>query len=66
MSPKSTHACPGGCGAQVPRARLACKSCWYRLPAAYRAEIRAAYGRDARAHRDAVTAALAWYREHES
>lgn len=28
----TTHECPGGCGAAVPRHLYACKACWYLLP----------------------------------
>lgn len=60
-----THGCPGDCGAQVPRHRLACPPCWYRLPAPLRDEVNAAYRArrsDPRRHSLALRAALGWYR----
>lgn len=65
-----THACPG-CGAPgVPRHQLACKPCWFRLPpdlrnavnGSYHARARGAAG--VRAHRQALTTAMRWYRDH--
>ncbi len=60
-----THGCPGGCGARVPHHRLACPSCWYRLPLALRDEVNSAWrarGRDPRRHQLALREATAWYR----
>jgi hypothetical protein len=63
--PEPTHACPGGCGAQVPYGQLSCKPDWFRLPKPIRDEINTAYrhrrtdpGRHLRAIRDAGR----WYR----
>lgn len=60
----STHACPGGCGRQVPRNRFACGGCWRRLPAALKHSITDNYRRDAGAHLAAMSAACDWYRRH--
>lgn len=59
-----THPCPGCGDVPVPRHRLSCHPCWFRLPAALRAEINAAYRRDPDRHMDAVAEAVAWYAEH--
>lgn len=64
----TTHPCPGGCGAAVPSDLLACKACWYRLPQPYRDETWAAWRvrrEDPRRHRNAVTAAITWYRDQD-
>jgi len=60
-----THQCPGGCGVEVGRARLACPRCWSALPADLASALSRAYR--ARAvrpaeHRAALKAALDWYR----
>lgn len=59
-----THACPGGCGAQVPRHLFACRDDWYRLPADLRRPITANYRRDLVNHRKAMADAHRWYREN--
>lgn len=60
-----THDCPGGCGTQVPRHHLACRPCWFRLPAPLRDDVNAGW-RSRRAdpakHRRALRAASIWYR----
>ncbi len=62
--PEPTHGCPGDCGRTVPRTRLACPHCWYRLPRDLQAAITSAYAAMRRnrnnthaiqAHRAAVT-----------
>lgn len=61
------HACPGDCGKQVPRHKLACKPCWFRVPVEVRQLVtRAFVGRHDHPaeHRAAVLAAMAWLREH--
>jgi hypothetical protein len=60
----SRHACPGHCGAQVTRSKLACRNCWWRLPLPLRQAVTAAYARravDPSAHRAAMVAAFDWY-----
>lgn len=59
-----THACPGGCGAEVARARFACLKDWRRLPADLRRAITGNYGVDADAHMVAMVEARAWFRAH--
>jgi hypothetical protein len=62
-----THGCPGDCGARVPRRLLACKPCWFRLPTGLRDAVNDAYRRrraDPTAHRDALRAAMTWYRDN--
>lgn len=62
-----THDCPGGCGAQVPRHRLACESDWFRLPAVLRNEITYAYRRRTKEpslHRRLLREAFLWYRHN--
>lgn len=57
------HACPGGCGAQVNRALLACASCWWLLPQPMRAAItKWTTDHDGGARQLAVSEALTWYR----
>lgn len=61
------HACPGDCGAKVPRHQLACKPCWFRLPQELRNAVTAAYRhrvRNSTAHREALAAAMQWYRAY--
>lgn len=57
------HACPG-CGVPVPRAQLACRADWRRLPAAMRAEVTAAYAEQPSGgrHVAAVADAAQWLR----
>lgn len=59
------HDCPGRCGSRVPQHQLACKPCWSRLPRPLRDNVSSAYRirmRKPSAHREALVAALAWYR----
>lgn len=63
--PEPTHPCPGGCGAAVPRTRLSCKPCWFRLPRPLRDEITGAYRvrrSDGLRHARAISEASRWYR----
>ncbi|WP_166345014.1 hypothetical protein [Phytoactinopolyspora limicola] len=60
----TTHACPGGCGRNVPHHHLACRSCWYRLPTKLRTSISVTYRRDRGAHAAALVNAIRWYAEH--
>lgn len=64
------HTCPGRCGDHgVPTGDFACGSCWSRLPAALRAEVRAAYAgraQDPTTHRTALVQAMQWYRQNPS
>lgn len=73
MTRPSTHLCPCGCGQAIARTRVACPAGWYRLPADLRDDVNRTWRARrpdltnqaaAAAHRDAVTAALRWYREH--
>lgn len=60
-----THLCPGRCGAPVPRTKLSCKPCWFRLPKPLRDDITAAYRNrftDSLTHARALSAASQWYR----
>lgn len=68
----SMHGCPG-CGALVQRSQLACKPCWFQLPAWLRDAVNAAWRKRRAAprddsavatHRAAVARASQWYREH--
>lgn len=59
------HECPGRCGRAVRCTQLACRVCWWRLPAGLRQAVNLAYGRrsiDPAGHRVALADALAWYR----
>lgn len=56
----TTHDCPGGCGAKVPRSKLACLDCWYLLPAGLRRRVSANRGRNL----SVVAEALRWYRDN--
>lgn len=65
------HDCPGQCGRRVIHKMLACGPCWLELPQQLRDNVVRADkirqrkpldGALIRAHRSAVTAALAWYR----
>jgi hypothetical protein len=58
------HACPGGCGRSVTADKLACRACWFLLPQAMRQEVWRWYRADSTRHRQAVTAALNWYKHH--
>lgn len=66
------HRCPG-CGVLVPHRMLACKTDWWRLPAPQRDRVTATYAQrrrqptdpaKIRAHREALQAALKWYRDN--
>ena len=57
------HRCPGCQKPAIPTRLLACKPCWTRLPQPLQAAVTGT-SRHSRAHRDAVTAAAAWYREN--
>jgi hypothetical protein len=59
-----THDCPGGCGRPVERHRVACRECWYRLPADLRRAITNNWKRNLDAHRLALVDAVQWYRDH--
>jgi hypothetical protein len=59
--PKPTHKCPGGCGERVSNDLLACSFDWFRLPQAERNAVWK-HSRGSREHREAVAAAVAWYR----
>jgi hypothetical protein len=63
-SPMSRHDCPAGCGARVPGDRFACPTDWRRLPQVLRRAISMTFRRDPMAHAAAMSAAVAWYREH--
>jgi hypothetical protein len=59
--PHPDHDCPGGCGCRVPYRLLACRNCWYLLPADQRNAITRARG----GHRlQLVGEAVGWYREY--
>lgn len=53
------HDCPGGCGTKVAQSRLACRLCWYLLPADLRRRV-SARGRSL----TVVAEALRWYRDN--
>lgn len=55
------HACPGGCGAQVPHRLVACASCWWLLPQPLRQAIMRP---GARSRLAGVAEALTWYRTY--
>jgi hypothetical protein len=70
------HACPG-CGALgVPQQQLACKPCWFRLPHDLRNAVNGTYRAKSSArlpntrsaavvaHRQALAAAMTWYRDN--
>lgn len=60
----TTHACPCGCGAQIARARLACRRGWYELPEELRREVNYAWRNRITAperHTKAVRDALRFY-----
>lgn len=67
------HDCPGQCGRRVVHSMLACGICWPRLPQDLRDavtrtdNIRRRNPNDpvrSKAHRLAVVACLAWYRQN--
>lgn len=61
-----TKPCPGCEATDVPRYKVACPRCWYRLPAELRKEILASYRRDPHSmgHIRLVAEAYDWLREH--
>jgi hypothetical protein len=56
-----THACPGKCGAQIARNKLACPADWFRLPGDLRQAVTDNYRRNPDAHFAAVRDAVDWY-----
>jgi hypothetical protein len=58
-----SHACPAGCGKDVPSEMYACKRDWYRLPKPYRNAVWRGYRNQplGQAHRVAMHAAHQWY-----
>lgn len=61
------HECPGKCGALVVRSMLACKPCWYRLPAEIRDQVNFTYRQrisNPMGHIRAVAEASSWYRNN--
>jgi hypothetical protein len=67
VADQPTHDCPGGCGTQVLQSMLACRKDWFRLPEGLRRAVNFWYPRRRThpgQHRDAVAAALAWYRDN--
>ena len=70
------HPCPGCGGPGVPQHQLACKPCWLRLPQQLRDAVNGSYRAKSsarlpnvrsaavQAHRRALAAAMAWYREN--
>lgn len=55
------HACPGNCGTRVPSRHVACRPCWFRLPAELRDAIHTNYRRDPAKHRQALKDAIQRY-----
>ena len=64
MTDHPAHACPGCRTPGIPYELLACKPCWFRLPATYRNALNAAHRKGGPAHRAALQAALTWYRNN--
>jgi hypothetical protein len=64
QDPYTTHPCPGSCGARVPKHLLACRTCWFRLPAYLRDRVNRTHRQDPAAHRKAVADAVTWYRNN--
>lgn len=60
----ATHACPGGCGRQVPYHHFACRNCWYRLPMDLRRPISGNWHLNPDAHAEAMVDAQQWYDEN--
>lgn len=60
-APIDTGPCPGGCGRQVPRTKLACSEDWWRLPPEIRYEVNINYRRNRSRHLMAVRDAIRWY-----
>ena len=56
-----TPACPGKCGTQIPRSKLACPADWARLPWNLRCAVTDNYRRNPDAHFAAVRDAVEWY-----
>lgn len=62
------HPCPG-CGKSTPYQHLACGPCWRALPDDLRRRVNVAWKRkqlDPREHREAMAAAVAWYRNRNA
>jgi hypothetical protein len=67
MPSQPDHDCPGGCGAQIPYAQLACGPDWGRLPKPLRDDVNTAYRRrraNPMPHLRAVAVASRWYRDN--
>ena len=62
----AVHACPGGCGANVPNRLYACRQDWYRLPQEFRDAIWATAKAPLLSpeRRNALAAAGQWYRDN--
>lgn len=61
----TTHTCPGGCGRDgIAQNRLACATCWYRLPRDIQNKIWRSYGRNQARHLAAKAEAYRWYRQN--
>jgi hypothetical protein len=58
-----SHACPAGCGRDVPSDWYACPRDWHRLPAPIRSAVGRGY-RTGDGHVEAMLAARRWYEEH--
>jgi hypothetical protein len=67
------HDCPGACSRKVARHKLACPSCWRRVPAPLQRRLNETYrahraapldDHRARQHRLSIVAVLAWYRDN--
>lgn len=59
----STHDCPCGCRAQIPRHRFSCYDSWQRLPVELKRAITGNYRRNPIAHARAMGEARAWLRD---
>lgn len=60
-----THKCPGCDRTDIPRALLACRPCWWRLPLDLRNRINAAHQAGPPIdHLRAVGEAARWYRDN--
>jgi len=61
------HPCPGNCSTKVVYSQFSCVDCWPRLPLPMREAILSSARRrysEPQAHREAMSAAAAWYRQH--
>ncbi|MFJ8818184.1 hypothetical protein [Amycolatopsis thermoflava] len=54
------HACPCGCGVEIPHSKFSCRASWQRLPKPIRQAITDNHGRDAAAHQAAMAEARRW------